>query len=576
MASTWGDRLGSTGRRNLGTGMQIAPENIPVSKIVHYGSFRNGLMLADRPADVPEGYFAKALDVESTRNDGIKRATPIVLTEDTKHWLDNLFVHSTLDFQSELIAVVPPHPFDLPESAFSWFGVKQGSVFEWTNVGDDFADPSGHWVYTNYGDTLIFSNGRKSYSRTANGTPPYKVVPGMPGAVSLFVAFGRLFALGTLDAGGEYNVLALEWNGTLDFDDWTGPDAGAELLISDTAGSDKAIAGRMMSYDTVAILCRRSVWIGLRTGIAGRPLEPQVRLSGVGCVSEASARTTESGVTFLSDEGVRHFDGQKAEIISGPINSHLLPLVYEELDSYRATWDGGRRRYILCTPCATYVYQFPTSEFPQGAWFKKTIALTNIISFPSQFDDPTWDDFLDRTWNDLGNETWLDYATPEADSSPQVVYVSGMIYGSEDPQGDGYFGLPMSGVVEPRPTEGLSADDNSHELHEVKTYLVEYRGAGTLQILVRNEDGGYQIGTEATLPYAIKTRTVRLDVSYSIRAVGIALRFLDSTLEVLSLKQTVQNSGPALADMVTEDDELFDETSDEVYSELDPLVLWRT
>lgn len=574
--TTWGDRLAQKGRR-IGTGVQIAPQNVPTPQVVHYSSFRNGLMLAERPADVPEGYFAKALDVESTRNDGFKRMTPITVYENTAKWLDNLFVHATLDFQSELIAVVPPHDFDLPDSAYSWFGVRRGLTFEWTNVGDDFSGPGGPWVYTNYGDTLIFSNGRKSYSRLVSGTPLYQVIPDMPGAATLFVAFGRLFVGGTLQPDGSYNVLGLGWNGTVDFDDWTGPDAGFELLIGEpTSGSDRIVAGRVMSYDTVAILCRRSLWIGLRTGVSDRPLDPQFRLSGVGCVYEASAQTTEGGVTFLSDEGVRHFDGQRAEIISGPINSHLLPLSYEELESYRAVYDGGRRRYILCTPCATFIYQFPTSEYPQGAWFKKTVALTNIVAFPSQTDDPTWDDFGDRTWDMLGSETWLDYATPEANTPPEILYVSGMIYGVEDPEGTGYFGVPMAGVVEPRPREGLPAVDNTHDLMEVKVFDVEYRGSGTMQLLVRNEDGAYQIGTEVTLPFALKTRTTRLDVSYSIRAVGIAIRFLDSTLEILSLKQIVQDSGPALSDMVTEDDELFDELSDTVYSEADPIVFWRT
>lgn len=573
---TWGDRLGLNGRRRIGTGVQIAPQDVPDHRIVHYIGFRNGLMLAERPADVPEGFLAKALDVESTRNDGIRRALPISVVENTGHPLNNLFVHPSLDFQSELIAVVKPFISEFPSDNTSWFGVRQGAAFVWTDVGDDFRDTPDHWVYCNYGDTLIFTNGRKVFARYQDGTALYTTIPNMPAAATVFVAFGRLFVGSTLQPDGSYNVLGLGWNGTGDEKDWLGADAGFELLLSDTSQADRIIVGRVMSYDTVAILCRRSLWIGIRTGISFRPLEPQLRLAGIGCVYEQSAQTTEGGVTFLSDEGVRHFDGQKADIISGPINSHLLPLMYDEVESYRAAWDGGRRRYTLCTPCSTFVYQFPTAEFPQGAWFKKSLALTNIIPFASQTDDPTWDDFLDRTWDDLGDEVWLDYATTESNASPDILFVSGAIYGVEDIEGVGYFGLEMAGVVEPRPSEGLPADDLTHDLHEVKTYLVEYKGNGRLQILVRNEDGAYQIGNDTTLPFALKTRTVRLEAIYSIRAVGIALRFLDSTLEVLSIKQDVQNSGPALSDMVTEDDELFDELSDTVYSEADPIVLWRT
>ena len=562
--ATWGDKLRNSGRPRIGVGVQIAPQDVPTPKVIHYSSFRNGLMYADRAGDVPEGFFPKALDVEATRDDGVRRAFAITMLEQTPHWLFNLFVHPTLDFQSELIAVDPP-----------WFGIKRGTAFEWfdaTAIYDTL--PGLHWVSAAYGDTLVFSDGRKSYYRQVDDAL-FAVLPGMPGAATLFVAFGRLFAGGTLDSGGLYNVLALMWNGTGDFTDWAGPDAGGELLLEGTQ-ADKIVAGRIMSYDTVAILCRRSIWVGYRTGVAARPLDPQFRLSGIGCVFEQSAQTTESGVTFLSDEGVRHFDGQKAEIISGPINRELLPLSYEDITSYRAVWDGGRRRYTLCTPCATFVYQFPTSEYPQGAWFKKTIALTNIIAFAPQEDDPTWDDFLDRTWDDLGNETWLDYATPESNAAPEILYVSGQIYGVEDPAGTGYFGLVQSGVVELRPTEGQQADDNPQELIEVQNYYIEYKGEGTLQILVRDEVGAYVIADEVTLPYALKSRTVTLDISYSIRTIGIALRLLSPSLTILNIKQVVQNSGPALADMVTEDDEMLDELAVELLSETDDLVLWRT
>jgi hypothetical protein len=396
----------------------------------------------------------------------------------------------------------------------------------------------------------------------------------MPAGETVFVAFGRLFFGGTL-VNGEYNLLALAWNGTGDFDDWTGLDAGFELLLSDTNQADRIVAGRMLSYDTVAILCRRSVWIGLRTGIAGRPLEPQLRLAGIGCVFEQSAHTTEAGVTFLSDEGVRHFDGQRAEIISGPINAELLPLSYNDVQSYKAAWDGGRRRYILCTPCATFVYQFPTSEWPQGAWFKKTMAFTNVIAFADQVDDPTWEDFGDKTWDDLGDLTWLDLATTETNAPPDILYISGAAYGIEDLNGDGYLGLVQAGVCEPRPAEGQAAIDLTHELMEVKGYLVEYRGSGNIQIIGRDESGAYRIMTPVTLPSSVRTKTLRVDAIYSTRGVGIALRILSTDVEIRSIKQIVQNSGQALTDMVTEDDELMSETADEVFSESDTLVFWR-
>jgi hypothetical protein len=391
----------------------------------------------------------------------------------------------------------------------------------------------------------------------------------------VLAAFGRLFFFGTLTPSGESNVLGISWNGAGDETDWTGLDAGSELLLSDTSQSDRIVAGRILSYDTVGILCRRSLWIGVRTGVANRPMDPQLRLSGIGCVFEGSARTTEGGITFLSDEGVRHFNGQTAEIISGSINQELLPLNFDEISSYKATWDGGRRRYILCAPCCTFIYQFPTPEYPQGAWFKRIIGLTNVVTFADQTDDPTWNDLGDQTWPGFNDLLWLELATPESNEPPRVLWVSGMQYGVDDPDGDGYFGLIISGLAVPRPIEGQAADDQTHRLMEVKGYLIEHRGSGDVQIIARDELGGYRIVAELSLPLALKTKTTRLDLQHSIRGVGIALRLLSSDLEILSVKQIVQDSGPALGDMVTEDDELFDETSEDVYLEADTLVLWR-
>lgn len=571
--ATWGDRLPYLGRGRIGSGVQVPPEAVPTPKVIHYGGFRNGLMLSDRPGDVPEGFFSKALDCESTRDDGVVRALPITRINLERFWLDHLFVHPSLDFQSELIAIAEPH-----EGYYTGyhFGIRQGADFVWYDLPDGSLDATvgRHWVYTNYGDTLIFTNGRKSYYRKQDGGILFASNNDMPAGETVFVAFGRLFFGGTL-VNGEYNLLALGWNGTGDFDDWSSLDAGFELLLSDTNQADKIVAGRMLSYDTVAILCRRTIWIGLRTGVSYRPLEPQLRLAGIGCVFEQSAHTTESGVTFLSDEGVRHFDGQRAEIISGPINAELLPLSYEDIQSYKAAWDGGRRRYILCTPCSTFVYQFPTSEWPQGAWFKKTMAFTNIIPFADQVDDPTWDDFGDKTWDDLGDLTWLDLATTETNAAPDILYVSGAAYGVEDLAGDGYLGLVQSGVAELRPAEGQAAIDFTHELHEVKGYLVEHRGGGDIEILARDESGAYRIKTPVTLPSAVRTKTTRVEALYSIRAVGIAVRILSTDLEIRSIKQIVQSSGQALGDMITEDDDLLSETATEVFSESDTLVFWR-
>lgn len=533
--TTWADRIG---RRQLGIGQSLQPGAVPKPVNINYTNFRFGLMLGERFGDVREGYYSFALDVETSRRDGAKRSAGIVLVENTWHKLKNWGVHTSLDSQSELIAFDPPY-----------IGVKAGPLFSWTNIGlEDFR---GLWVTSNYGDTLLFSNGRESYSRAQDGKVAR--VAKMPGAATILTAFGRVFVGGTTEEGGQYNSLGISWNGVDgDFSDWTGQGIGSELLLMDAQQGDWVVAARILSYDVIAILCRRSLWIGVKSGDFSHPANFEFRLSGIGCVVEPTAHTTEGGITFLSDEGVRHFDGQTATIISGPVNQDILPIDFTKLDQYRATWDSSRRRYILCTPVATYIYQFRTPEYPQGAWFKKSIILTNVVAFARQSDDPTWDTLGEMTWDELGNQTWLDLGTPESIASPDILYANGTQYGVETDGIETYFNTLMSSVFEPRPAETVLTDQPDR-LIETELFLVDYAGGGTIQIFGRNEQGIYVRMVEAILPIVSAPRTVRINLTQAMRAVGIAVKILTGNIEVLRIRQVAQDNGPALNDMLTED-----------------------
>lgn len=518
--------------------MQVSPNSLPKTSEIDYSNFRFGLMLGERPGDLPEGYYSFALDVETTPRDGARRTAGITLVENTGHNLQHLAFQAGLDFQSSLIAFDPPY-----------IGIKEGPRFTWSDISlEQYSD---NWVSSNYGDVLLFSNGKTSYYRDPE-TGLIAVVQGMPGAGTIFTAFGRVFAGSIIRSTGEVNVLGLAWNGVDgDFRDWTGLGTGEELLLVDAEQSDKIVAGRIMSYKTVAILCRRSLWIGTETGEVDRPLAPEIRLTGIGCVTEPTAKTTEAGVTFLSDEGVRHFDGQTATIISGAINQELLPIDYDQINKYKATWDSGRRRYILCTPIATYIYQFPTPEYPRAAWFKKSIRLDNVITFAQQFADPTWDDMGETVW-DLAQGTWLDLGTPESSSAPQLLCIVGTQYGFEDPTSELYFGTLMSPVFEPRPKQA-DAVDEPDEMFETKYFSIQYSGGGTIKIFGRRETGEYEEIVTAILPQVASPRYIHIDTLHSSRAIGIAVKLITGNVEILRIRQTVQDNGPALDDMVTED-----------------------
>lgn len=560
--TTWGEKLARLGtkRFNLGVGVQIPPESVPKDFLVNYTGFRSGLMLSDRPGDVPIGYYTMAQDVETDRRDVILRSPGVTQVELSPYDLDWMAIHPSLDFQSVLVAFSAPY-----------LGVKEAGDFVWTNQGLD--TEGDFWVASVYGDTLLFSNGVKGYSRDFDlGT--VEEVPDMPGAATLFVAFGRVFAGGTSLASGEYNPLAMIWTGvTGDFHDWTGTGSGSELLLTDVPQGDRIIAGRILSYGQAAILNRRSLWLASPTGQVSNPALFQQRIVGIGCVSEPTAKTTEGGVTFLSDEGVRHFDGQEAPIISGPINAELLPIDFTQLRRYKSLWDGARRRYLLATPQGLYIYQFRTPEYPNGAWFKRTITPTNLIAFADQTTDLTWETFDDRVWPD-GEETWQELGTPEDLGPAKLYFAQGARLGVQDDAGVANFGISTNPLFMPRPVE-QPAVDSPDRIFLTKRFMLEYKGSGTLEFIAVSENGVVKLVHSEVLPVADARRIRIIDVLDSARAEGLAVRVAAGFPEIYSLKQTLLDNGPILTDLSGE--HLYVETSDILFSDLvlDGDILWQ-
>lgn len=556
MTSTWGNKLGRA-RENLGTGVQVPPMTVPKPITLQYTNFRNGLLVADRSGDVPIGYYSYALDVETSRRDGVIKAPGVLLVEDTGHSLEWLGIHTSLDFESALVA------FDAP-----FLGVKEGDFFLWVNEG---LETGNFWVTSRYGDILLFTNGVVSYSRHF-GTGDVEVIPDMPGAQTIFTAFGRVFAGGTI-LGSEYNLSALIWNGvTGDYRDWTGDGSGSELLIADVEQSDKIVAGRVMSYDLAAILCRRSIWIAARTGDLARPADFQFRILGVGCVAEPTARTTEGGVTFLSDEGIRHFDGNDAQIISSAINSELLPIDFTQLSKYKSAWDASRRRYILVTPTATYIYQFRTAEYPAGAWFKRSITPTNVVIFGKQTTDVTWEDLGEQTWDDLGSLSWFQFGSPEENTPPDILFAVGTRYGIQDSTVSENFGVPLTPLFQPRPDQAQLVD-LVERVMITHSFVLEYSGNGTVEFIGYDDQGILSVLATKVLDPKTAPFSTRIDCYASSKAVGIFVRIASGFPEILKIKQLLLDNGPVLFDQVA--DELLDEAALDLTTEADNgVILW--
>lgn len=680
MSSTWGDKLGRGKNAQLGVGVQVDPNQVPKIVPFNFSNFRDGLMLADRPGDVPAGYYSKATDVETSRRDGVLKGPGVTLIEDTGHSLEWMGIHVSLDFQSALIAVDAPYVGVKEEGMFSWSDTRgvtthtvsnfnkgptgthanfilyhnvvqtvNGLTARWPNyalgygvgwqgilgtggdavipqevffdkpvskvtvnfqdltyfgnflagydaegneiarctidlawfnvhgitavidVGSDLivrivlsSQNSGDWitfdglvveydahefpgldlsrdawVFSNYGDVLLFSNGRESWQRLFDNGAISKV-EGMPGALTLFTAFGRLFAGGVIH-GGDINILGIMWNGVEgDHTDWNTAAAGSELLLIDVPEGDKIVAGRILSFDMVVVLCRRTIWNGTRTGVLNRPADFKYQLIGVGCVYEPTALTTEAGVTFLSDEGVRHYDGNEAPIISGAINAELLPIDFDNLAGYKAGWNASRRRYMLCTPIGTYIYQFPTSEYPKGAWFKRSIIATNVIPFAKQFADLSWDDMGDIVWEEVTG-IWADLATPESNAAPDILFASGTKYGKEDYTASANFGTALVPVFRPRPAEGPMLD-NPRQVMIVQGFSIEFFGTGTIQIWAPDEKNVMTMMLQVDL---VDTEGDQYaDALYSQLMTYIEVKIISGSPEIRRIRQMVEENGP--------------------------------
>lgn len=357
-----GDGLGWAARPDLGVGFPMRPEDIPGVEVVEYNSFAGGLVA---PANRSLARMDQSIDAEDMEPNVIGQlvVSPGVSGGNIgsqSNILKYLFVQTGLDFINELVCI------DSPDIGVATTGAM---VFAGAALA---AKGAFDWNATNYLDTLVFSNGSTAtYTRLAIiGT-----ITDISAAIvarTFAAAFGRLFAAGYTDGSG-YQALGIKWNGTsAAVDDFSGDGSGAELLIAETRLSDRIVALRAIGQDFLGILCRHSLWVGVKTNEENRPADFRIRFPGIGCVAEPTACVTPGGVTFLSEQGVVNFNASQFEVISTDINSILLPLDYTQLTKYRADYDPVRQRYVLLTPTYTYVYEFPKPGSP-ARWSKRSI-----------------------------------------------------------------------------------------------------------------------------------------------------------------------------------------------------------
>lgn len=393
--STQGERLVRGGRPYIGVGYSVPPEQVKDVESAIYASFASGLILSDSPENVPQDAGIYAIDMEVNRAGRLQRSPGLTLVEDaTPRLLRYTFEQASLDYSTELVTIDPP-----------WFGYKGSTVYTWVNAALAATGLAG-WGATNVAGVLLFSNGiDKTYSRQPNAA----VVVDQSAQViarTLAVAFGRTFG-GYFTVGGIPQSLGLKWNAANGlYNDWTGIGSGAELLLADVGESDKIVALLSLGLDALGILNRKSLWVGYPTGDFLRPADPRLRVGGIGCVAQETAKTTPGGITFLSDEGVVNFSLTDAAVISEQINNELLSLDYTQLRRYVGAYSSVLQRYYLGTPQGTWIYEFP-NKTRKARWFKRSIIPDDIISWSEQSGGLYWDqmagnwDSIEASWNSL-------------------------------------------------------------------------------------------------------------------------------------------------------------------------------
>lgn len=474
---------------------------------IKYSSFGGGFFRGAKDIAVPKNAAADALDIEITRDDKLRRAPGTTRVESYGSRVPRqLILHPSLDFTSELLTI----------TTTSDLGIKREGATAWYGTSLPITGPK--FFYATYGDTLLLSNGRhKIFSREPRATVLTEL-PDLPLGRTMAVIAGRLF-IGGAAISGNFEPMGQFWsgaNGPDDIDPLNG--AGGELLIADTGYGDAIVANRIIGLDMMAILCRRSIWIGRVTGLPTRPLDFQLRVPGKGCVSEACARTVHGGVMYLGDEGVELFDGNDPIHKSYGIDTEILPLDMENIGLYSAAYDPRRRWYYLFTPFATYIYDLRFDR-----WYKRSMIAISGSIFATQFPAITWGEAV-GTWGDQ-LLTWADMS-PEESGIADMLF-TGLVPGEaytlekEDYDSVAYFGVEQDSFWV---TQTEEAGQQSNTAWTVKAARVEHEGeAGTIELLIND---GVSLG-QADLPASDEPTVSQMKSNQTSRALVGEIRFKD-------------------------------------------------
>lgn len=520
-------------RPQFGQGMNYGPVQ-PVqldSQSVVYPSFRLGLDTSDAPENLDLDRAVAALDMEVTPNNRLIRAPGILqVSDETPRLLKYMFEQPSLDYVVELVAIDPP-----------WLGYRDAGGFHWVDLGISATGMIG-WAALSYLGDLLFSNGVDATYTRAPGAAVITDISAEVIARTFAEQFGRIFAGAYVDAG-QTQALGIKWNDTSGLvDGWSGTGAGDEFLLSPDGGADQIVALRSLGFDLLAILMRNSLWAGYPTGRDTRPADFRFRIGGVGCVSERTARVTPGGATLLSDEGVVNYNVNEANVISGQINSELLPLDYTRIDQYLAAYQQRGKRYALATPFALYIYDFPVPELKiPGRWFKRAAVVNSIVSYTDQSALVTWDELI-GTWLEQ-SLAWDQIGTSSFSSPPSLYFGKNTLLGKESAMETAWFGTPLAPLwMTPQSLRERTTDQTTTVGWEI---IYSSGAVSTVRLSTPDDQGDFTNSVDQVLPstngVAKKKMLWNTQTGQGVQA---QIEIIDGSPEILRLRQIVQLSGP--------------------------------
>ena len=506
-------------------GRGVFVREVPSFEPLVWKDFAGGLNLADVRQDIEAHTTPFAVDTIVTDRDRVRRGPGIETVESlTPHEPRQMAVQADLNNTAELVLFAPP-----------FLGVKREGAVTWTDHGLAGGRAFG---WTNFGGSLVFGNRLgATYARNPRSNT-IEAIPGAPSGAAYASFAGRVF-VGNAILDGNTEPMGIAWSDSSSFyDSWDEErGAGAELLIDDLSAGDEILRMLAMGLDFLAIVCRRSLWVGRRTGLVGRPADFQPRVPKVGAVSAGAVALTPEGVALLTVEGVRLFDGSGAPVVSEQINSELLPLDSERLEEYKLAFNPRSGYLMVLAPVATYVY-----DLRRRRWFKRSAVLFDGVGFAEQFAATTWGQLV-GSWS-VQTKRWGEF-TPEQADSLDMYYLgtdgSETLLGVESDEQTCSFGIPNTALWQ----LPLVLADRGTNLHLTEQVDVEYVGNGVLGLRQPNQVGDYVgVGVWNLPDTGGKPRTLSLYYRHLSQGLGLQLDFGQGCLEVSRVAAHVQLQGP--------------------------------